>query len=297
MKALAFVKSLLPNFSKDHVVEDARITRGELTEATIPAYKNAVLSLKGYDYKSAEIKEMFKLFNRNVAGSKDVIGTILEGLGETVENLEVVEKQIVKTYADEIATAGMSYRKANLLQFVELSSFVSKYARKFVFYIFVVESSQFAENGLEASESMSLAEVTWIKENFMNFVTAFNAVTMRRDKVLKSIEDIPDIVITDDNEDTLSQGGGAARIDPFSMRFIPTWLNPFYHLGMHFAEWQANRYKVAKEELACLQLRRLHLEKLKTGKTDPALEKQIAHMESRIQGLNYKISELEKSVK
>ena len=78
------------------------------------------------------------------------------------------------------------------------------------------------------------------------------------------------------------------------MRFIPVWLNPIYHIGMRIAEWQAKRYKSAKEELSLLQLRKLNLERVSAGKPDAKIQSEIKYLEARIQGLNFDIDEMEK---
>ena len=85
------------------------------------------------------------------------------------------------------------------------------------------------------------------------------------------------------------------KIDPFQMRFIPAWLNIIYHVRLGIAEWQVGRYNAAKEELKVIQLRKLHLERLRDGKADAAIEKEIAYLEERAQKLNYKLRQMEES--
>ena len=42
MEILKYAASLLPNFKKDRLLEDARIVRTELQNSTIPSYKQAM---------------------------------------------------------------------------------------------------------------------------------------------------------------------------------------------------------------------------------------------------------------
>ena len=63
---------------------------------------------------------------------------------------------------------------------------------------------------------------------------------------------------------------------------------------MAVAEWQAERYNQAVDELELVRLRRMRLEKQVTGQSDAALEKEIDYMERRIQGLEAKIAKMEK---
>ncbi len=292
MKFTAFLKSLIPGFEKDRVLEDIRITRTELKEITIPAYESTAPLLKK-DLQSKEIADFDKLFRRNNPGfNRDLFAGLLEGLQIAESNLDVVEDLIAKTYNEDVAAGGLTYLKANLLQYVEITGFVSKYARKFLLYTFVMEAAAYEANSLKMSESLTKAELRWIEENFLNFSQAFKIVSTPKAKLAKQFADVPDIVITGNNEDTLMRTQGV-KMDPMSMRFIASWLNPIYHLRMMVAEWQVNRYNAAKEELKIIQLRKLHLERLRDGKADARLEKEISYLEERAQKLNYKIQQME----
>lgn len=295
MKFTTFIKSLLPGFEKDRVLEDIRITRTELKEITIPAFESSVPLLKSSSLKSKEIEDFDKVFRRNNPGfPRELFEGMLEGLQIAESNLDVAEDLISKTYNEDVAAGGMTYLKANLLQFVELVGFVSKYARKFLFYIFVMEAANFEANSLKMSESLSKAELRWIEENFLNFSQAFKIVSTPKAKLGKQFSDIPDIVITGDNEELLMRTQGS-KMDPMSLRFIAAWLNPIYYFRMQVAEWQVNRYNAAKEELKIIQLRKLHLERVRSGEPDARLEKEIAYLEERAQKLNYKIQQMEES--
>lgn len=297
MKFTAFLKSLLPGFEKDQVLEDIRCTRNELKETTIPAFESSTPLLKAKDLKSKELEGFDKVFRRNNPGfSRDLFEGLLEGLQIAESNLDIAEELIIRTYNEDVAAGGMTYLKANLLQFVELVGFVSKFARKFVIYTFVMESAAYESNSLQVSESLTKAELRWIEENFLNFATAFKIVATPKAKLAKQFSDVPDIVITGDNEDVLMRTQ-SNKIDPLSMRFIPSWLNIIYHARVVVAEWQVERYQVAKEELKVVQLRKLHLERIRNGKVDARIEKEIAYLEERVQKLNYKIQRMEDDAK
>jgi hypothetical protein len=296
MQIKNFLSSLLPTFGKDRVLEDCRITRTEIKEFTQPAYDIAAPALKGYKFKSESVETLFATFSRMVkdAGRENPIVYIQKSWKPILENLDHMEKMVEKTYSEEVAGIGLTYMKANLLQFVEALHFVSKYARKFLLYVYICETAEYEEGGTSVAESLTPSEMEWITANIVAFCTAFNVVSGNPNQVEKKLADIPDVVITEDNVGTLSATMGEHKIDPFQMKLIPVWMNPIYHIGMFVAEWQATRYKAAKEELRLVQLRKLNLEKVSNGKPDAAVQKEIAHLEDRIQDLNYRIHKLEK---
>jgi hypothetical protein len=161
-------------------------------------------------------------------------------------------------------------------------------------YIYICETAQYPDGDASVTESLTAAEIEWLDANFLSFCTAFNVVSGNPAHVDKKLADIPDIEITEDNAQTLAATVGSSKIDPFQMSMIPTWMNPVYHVGMFVAEWQADRYKAAKEEVKLIQLRKLNMEKLTAGKPDAHVQKEIKYMENRIQGINFKIAEMEK---
>jgi hypothetical protein len=297
MKIRNFMASLLPSFGRDQILEDVRITRTEIKEITKPAYDQAVLLFKSWKFKNKDIDVLMAQFARLVKGSGhgNAISRI-QGMWATVlQNLEDMEELAKKTLNEEVAAAGLTYQKANIIQFIEATAFVSKFARKFLVYVYVAETAEFPDSGTEMADSMTPAEVEWLNANFVSFCTAVNVVNGNPGQVKKQLSDIPDILVTDDNMDTLSATMGEHRMDPFQMRLIPVWMNPVYHVGMAVAEWQASRYHAARDEKRLLELRKLNLEKLTHGKPDAHVQKEISHVESRLQGLNYKLTKMEQA--
>lgn len=297
MKILNFIKSLIPSFTKNTVEEDIRLTRSEIVEVTQPAYENAVGLFKGWKFKSIDLNIQLTTFGRMVKsnGGGNVIITIEKGFENILKNLDIVEEMIKKSYNQEIAGQGLTYLNANLLQFTEAVAFVSKFSRKFLNYVYLCETAEYPDANITVKDSLTPAEILWIQSNFVSFCLAFNIVTDNPAHIKKQIDEIPDIMVTSDNADSLSSTIGDAKLDPFQLRLIPVWMNPIYHVGMFVAEWQAARYKASKEELRLLQLRKLNMEKLSEGKADAAVQKQIKYMESRIQDMNYSIDKMEKA--
>ena len=294
MKVLNFLTSLLPSLKKERIIEDLRLTRAEITEHTAPSYKTADDLLKNWKFKNPELEKYLDIFNRMVKTKGNYVSTVEASWKDILENLDYVEEQIAKTYNEEMAASGYTFLKANLLQMAEAYAFVSKFARKFLIYIFICETSVLDDGQTTITGSLSPVEVQWLQSNFVSFCTAFNIVAGKPQMIQKEMASIPDIVVTNDNVHTVSATLGTNKVDPFQLGLVPIWMNPIYHVGMFVAEWQAERYKAAKEEVKLLQLRKLNLEKLSEGKPDARIQKEITYMETRIQGINYKIDKMEK---
>lgn len=294
MKILNYIRAIANMFSKDTLRDDIRNTINELNQSTIPAYNTTMTILKTWTFKSPEMKQQIAAWNglTDFKGN-NIIVSIHTGLVAAEDNLRFIEKYVETNFGEDIIAAGLTFPKAQVLQFVDACSFASKYARKFLNYVIVCETAQFPDAAIIVGEEITKAELAWLLDNFQNFILALNAAGTNPNQLPKLIADMPDVVVSEDSEQVSRAIGGDKKTDPLKMGLIPIVLNPLYHYGMAKAEWQAKRHKAAQEELKLLQLRKLALEKLSNGKPDLGLKRQIDYMAGRIQNLNYEIAKLE----
>src|SRR5205085_1966090 len=138
----------------------------------------------------------------------------------------------------------------------------------------------------EINQSIVPAEVRYLKDNFIQFCTIMANLIKPVTMIESQLQQIPDIVITDENSKTLEHTAGDSKIDPFSHGIVPICMNPIYHFRMRVAEWQVDRLNNAKEEKKLLELRKLKMERAKAGKKDAGLDKQIDYIQGRIENLD-----------
>ncbi len=294
MKVLPYIKSLLPSIERSTVVEDIGTTRDTIREAVIPAYEAAEPFFKTWKFKSDEMKGLISTFEGSVkgAGNDNMIVTISKSMDPILKNLDEIEDLIKRTYNTEVAGAGLTYQKANLLQFVECANFVARFSLKLLNYAYVCETSKF-EDGEAIKNSLSKGEIQWIEQNMYNFALCVRICSGNPGQIKKQIADIPDVEIKEDTDATLEETLGVNRLDPLMMGFIPVRLNPIYHIRMFVANYQNSRYKAAIAERDTVMLRKMNLEMMKDGKADAATQKHINELQERVDNLNYKIKEME----
>lgn len=310
MSLISYIKNLLPSFKKDRVLEDSRMVKTELTSVSIPSYKEAEKLLVKWDFKSKQVQGFITIFNRNMKGSSafgvkdNMIVSIRKGLEKLLETHEVIEERLNKTLEDDVVAEGITCLKANLIQCLEAISFVSKYSYKFLNYVYIAETGL-----LEGSSDRSLkdnyapSEIELIEKDFTKFCLALAALTKSKPELEKLIDKIPDVIVSVTNSDALASTLGNDKLNPIGLHGfdIPDpssiSMNPIYHIGLMVAEFQANQYKVSKETKKILELRLLNLELTMQKNPDAKLQKEIEYIQSRIQGLDYKIRKMEESIK
>jgi hypothetical protein len=293
MKFSEFVSGLLPNFDKGRVIEDIRLRRAELKETTIPVYDAAAPFLSKWSVKSDKMKELQVSFQRITRSRDNMFVHIHKALPNILKNLDEVEALVEKSYGEDVAAPGLSYLKANLLQFVVCTGFVARYARKLVAYVYIYETGEYEDGGTNVNDSLTPYERQYVEANFANFCLALQAISGNPANVKHTLNDVPDIIVKADNEQSLGQTMGEDKLDPLGMRFVTGVWSPIYQIRMMVAEWQNARHKEAREELGLLQLRKLNMEQLQAGKPDAAVQKKIDALERRIQDQTVKLKRME----
>ena len=137
MKLQKFVSLMLPSFEKGRLTEELGVVRNELKEITLPPLREAsefyrVGKIKShqelnYDKNFLKIAPIQKASGNYIV----VMNTILTGADE---KLEVLGKLIDRAFAKDVGSSGISFLRANILQYLEVVSFSSRYSRRLLLW-------------------------------------------------------------------------------------------------------------------------------------------------------------------
>ena len=289
-----YVSSLLPSFEKSQIEEDVRILKEDLVENTVPSYKAAAEFFSDEGYTAKDVKDLDALVKRRVnverALQGHMVSLIHNVLRRMVENLSIVEAKVDSGFGRDVTSDGMTYARANVLRFIEVMSFTTKYARKLLFWIYHKEQ---ASKGKDLENPLTPAEEKWLVDNQNSFFRSLEVVGKKGSDLEVALKNIPDMVVVPKESDVADRVVGRSKLDPLSMGFLPVKINPIYHVRMAITDFQIHRYKVAKEEKRALEYRLLALKESQQGRADANLEKQIQYTENRIKKLNYRLAKIE----
>lgn len=301
MKIISFVKSLLPHIGKEQVLEDIRVTAGELDQVVIPNYAQASAYFKTTKMKSDDndviSKDFYMKFDRgSLSKQSNIVSEIDIRLGNIKENLAYVSSQIEELMERDIINEGLTAKKAVLIRAANHMSFLSRYSTDLLNYLYVNEA---IEANVEVEETMNLAPaiIKHVQNNIRMFSTLMSDYGISNKDFLKIYTAIPDVVVSSRTEGAVTGLFKESDIDPFSSPFVQGFSgNPIYHIRLLFAEWQASRYKANKEKKKMLELRLLHLKLLQEKKNDPKIQSEIAYIQNRVDRIERYMREVEESV-
>ena len=293
MKLTQFVTSMLPKIERSQLREDISQLREELNTTTLPALTSLAKQYKGWAFKAAESKEFAKEFDRRVKTKYrgNYVEVSFEIFRKAGENLDIIGDLIDKSMSNAVLKEGLTYRKASIIQYLEVFGFAQRYVRKLMLFTCACESA-FLGTGKSAKEQFVPGDLKWMKANQDNFIQVMGILAGNPKQTRTTFEEIPDdIVLSQDKHDIVATTVGVSKLDPFNFGFIPVRFNPFYYVRMMVVEWQVKRYQAAVEERQAIELRILQLRAAADGKKDAALENQIEIVEGRLQKLNGWIEE------
>lgn len=294
MNFFNFLKSLFPTFKRDELLDSVIAIRKSVQEHSVQAYRSADQVWGNTPFVSKEAKGLEKAYRSDVglSGKQSMITSISLAMDNTLKVLDLVVQKGKAIYSDNEASMGLTFQKATILRIVTVADFANKYSLDLLNYIYTVEAQ--ATKGGEGIESLAKAEVDQLLNQFPDFCVAINVLKTDMSSLEKALNELPDAVVSEMTERTFVATLGSNKIDPFQVRNFSVRKNPFYIFGMMIAERQEKKYKAKKETVELLQLRLLHLQKLRDKTQDASLDKEINYYQDRVTSLNHELEKLNK---
>lgn len=295
MNILAFVKGLLPRIERTTIEEDIRTTLGELEKSGTSQYRIAGEYFRTAKPRSTEFKELETFFYRTVTLKNKGPNFVLDigfMLGQMKDNLTYIQGLVETLLGRDILNEGLTIKKAHLVRAAGLISFASRYSLDFLDYLYQMEGAALGDQVEYAP-----AKLKNIKDNYERFFKVLDDYGQDPEKFKKIFSQIPEVVVTSKNADSIKGMFETKDVDPFSSSGMSNFVgNPIYVVRLQIAQWQNDRYAANVDKKKLLELRLLHLKSLQTGKPNPGLEKEISYNQGRVDRLDRQVREVEASV-
>ena len=300
-----FLSSLLPRLNKIDVLEDIRITRGELENIVKPVYEDASRHfVNGKNIKSESLTVLNKVFIRNleqvihmekihVNRKRDnLILAVNDRIANLIENAKEIESKIEAVFEKDILRDGLTAKKAVLIRAAEYLSFISRYTIDLANYAYNEEL--YIRSLDDSFRDIPPAKIKLIEKNMPAFATLLGFFSIDPEEFKSRYESVPDVFVTITNYEKLSSVYDESKLNPVSAPIMTGFeYSPIYHIGTLWAEWQAARYKSYADKKQMLELKRLALQTEEQERKDPKIKKQIEILNERITKLDYKMASIE----
>jgi hypothetical protein len=297
MKLFDFLRNLTPSFTQDEVKEKLRVVTQAIHD-TMGTYLNAQEILGKPGYKSKVGKDYEAAFKREVKSR--FRGTAAEVTYQILTNVDTIADLLVdlvdKSYNKDIVVEGITYRRAEILRVLGYMDFLTTFARQQLHYLLVCEANEQAKT-LTPGKERPKPELEFLRDNQRAFFLALTTFATPAKEVIGKLNDIPEITVTENDDQTVVHTVGIARLDPMKNNFIPGVTPMFMNIGIWWAQRQVARYERMKEDVRTIEYRLEQLRLQTQGKQDPVLEKTIAKYEEYLDELCEKIAKMEQKYK
>lgn len=289
MSLYKFIAGLKPIMSKEEVLTSVQETTQIISKYTLPAVRSAEQIWRGQSFKSSAAKRIESDMKREIK-NKPMFEIMRSSMENALVLLGHISTYVERVFQENEANIGLSYAKATVLRLVQASELSSTYCRRLLNYVLWLECEQ--QKG--TTQGPTPGEIRWLTDNYNAFALAMTALQKDKEALEHTLKNLPEATVTDTSEMSFISTLGIGNVDPFGMSQLSVRWNPFYLIGMLVADWQAQRYANAQDEVKLLEARKLQLELLREGKQDAKLDKEIEYLQDRLTGLYAKLDKMEK---
>ena len=294
MKILQYIQSLGNDVEKTKVIESLQLLKEELSAVTIPLFEQAAKVFISNRFNNSIIKEFDRDMKKQVPVFRsNHIVTILMAMRNASVSTEALINVMVKSQVDTFLRDGMSVLRANQLQYIEVTSFVVSFARRWLLFLYSLESVyDYTSKDYMLTKEFEREKIYFDKNKDM-FFSSLNILLRSPKDVELAFGKIPDISVDPESNVDPSITAGSSEIDPLQFGILPKPINFIYWLRMSYTKRQLKKHELLVEEKQQLELKLLLLKQSKDENPDPKLEKQIAYNENKIEKLRYEIAKIE----
>lgn len=287
---------MIKNFPLARVIENVGVTRDELINNTIPPVEKLIKAIPdARDYGS----QTFELYNqailRELSGARNglMFHPILEALRNGVEVLSFVDAQLSADFSDNVTQSSITLTRATTLQLLDTVNFVARYTRRLCDVIFIAETNKKVVPDGNELAGVTAAEIEFLASGRDRYIRSLKIIA----KPIGSIEDaykqIPEVVVADMKSGVISALHGNDKMDPLQFGLIQSKADPIWVLGNIYVQYQARRYKTAKEEKAILELRIERYKAILANKPDPKMASIIEKREAELDRMRGQLAKME----
>lgn len=297
MRIFDFLRNLIPSFTKDEVKEKLRLV-SQMLQQTLEGYLSAVDILGVLAFKSRYGKEFDSDFRSKVRTSYrgTSIGVIQQILSNVTNFIDQLAPLVEKSYNRDVVVDGLTYKRAEILRTLGYLDFMVTYARQLLHYLLVVEANVQAKT-LPDGREIAKPEIEWLNANRATFFRLLLTFAENYRDLIKKLDEIPDINVGENDEQTIAHTVGVNRLDPLKNNFLPGITPMFMSIGIAWTQWQVKRYERLKEDVKVIQYRIEQLRLQAQGKEDAQLERTIAKYEEYLEDLSRDIAKMEQKWK
>ena len=264
-----FVDTMLPSIARNSILDHIQRIMKDLDEVVIPSLSvenNTIERTDAYKFLERSIKSETTKYRGSVIGyMKETAQRLLDGQRD-------LETLINKTFGKEIAKEGLDYKRAQILNMINLLEFFNRYTLQFL----LVATKEALADKYYGSEKRDKDYV--LSNNNANLYgkvcLALEKKFSEYDKIMRKL----DGVTIDQETRALTESNLGKEADPMETNFYTVDFNIFYLIGKVYNGLYVYFFEIKQQQALKLQQ---HVVKLKL-KRDGASDEELVEVDKAI---------------
>lgn len=293
MKPLDYVASLASGLIEKQRIKGMMSTARSYIDKTIPSYQSAAEFFHESRFASKDANDFQHQFTASITSKTrgNFVQVVYASLMTAEKHYDKLSKVVDQSFKSDIAKDSLTFHKVAIMQHLEAITFLNEYSNRLLMWLYDVETT--AAGVTNHMKDVPPAEIKWLKERKEDYFTVIRLFQKTAEDFSKSLEDIPDVVVNEENEATIKITQGISGADPFRMGFIGRIVNPILHIRKMWDEANVREYQETVDYARAMELKLLYLKQARSGETDEKLEQDIKFIEGEIQRTHQAIQKWE----
>jgi len=297
MKALDFIRKLLPSFGKKDVRDKLRLAVSKLADVVGPALENFTSVFNAGKFSSKFGQEFNASFLKFVPSNiRNLRNPLLETIERAKDNAiklgDLLTDHTAKALKDTIHVEGITYQTVSLLRLIEVLDFFGDYTSRLLLRLVTAESNSQVFNTAEQGE-LSKAEIDYLDANRHMYFRILELLYEDPRLIMGKLTSIPEVIVnqTQDAAPVPALMGGAG--DPLELGVVPLLSGLFTAVGIRSVNRDIDRYERAKKERKSIEMRLEVLNQGGRGAVDARTQSIIEGYERELVLVRAKLAQME----
>lgn len=297
MKALEFIRKLLPTFGKKDVREKLRLAVSKLADIIGPTLENFGSVFQAGKFASRYGQEFNAAFLKFVPSNiRSLRNPLLETIERAKDNAiklgDMLTDHTAKVLKDTIYVEGITYQTVTVLRLIEILDFFGDYTSRFMLRLVTAESNTQYFNAPENGE-LSKSELAWLDEHRAIYFRILELLYEDPKVIMTKVMSIPEIIVAQGEEAVPVPAlmGGAG--DPLQLGVVPLLTPMLTAIAIRRVNNDIEKYERAKKERQAIQMRLEVLSQGGRGAVDARTQSIIEGYERELVLVRAKIAQME----
>lgn len=286
MSIMRFIRALAPSFQGNKLKDGIIVLNERISTQLLPQLEKA-LSVFNEDWKyqdawaktvSGNIEKDLKLKKLQ---PRACMFAKLEWIAKNLQStLPFIKQETDRSFGNEVSSIGLTYSRANLLQYAECATFFVSYVSLLINYISAVELNAVSKR--QHLEGIAPTDLERLKAQYASFSVVCRILGYEVSELKGQLKTVPDMIIDPSTESEAKLIVGASKLDPVNFASLPFPLSLIFHLRLRNVENDVEEYEELKAQANSLNYRILLIKQyMENGDGDAALETKLQKLEDR----------------